>query len=158
MTAVDNTLFRLILLKGFKGKGVAQKMKTCGKLVRELEAEKSATESAMLSLVKDVDTAFPQSPISLRVLRQKTNRNLYWRLSGTNGNQPYVRLFQTAKGQDILSTLPPAMRTAMTTYEEQRIWLNWRYAIFSRSLTATQTLADNLSALPVQTDFEVENR
>ncbi len=158
MTAVDNTLFRLILLKGLKGKGVAQQMKTTGKLVRELEAERSATESAMLSLVRDVDTAFPQSPISLRVLRQKANRNLYWRLPGTNGNQPYVRLFQTKKGHDILSTLPPAMRAALATYEEQRIWLNWRYSIFSRSLTATQTLADNLSALPAQTDVEAQKR
>ncbi len=101
----------------------------------------------MAQLIASYDATFASSHIvNLRVRHQKNNKTLYWRRSGSNGNQPYIRLFQTEFGFELLSRLSPTVLSVLRNYEEKRLLINWRFATFSGLVEATQTLIGNIEA------------
>ncbi len=151
MIGIDNDLYRAILLKGFKGKGV-----DLGRLLRQLTkkqkilgVEKDQAVFDMRQLVDEYDSVFKMPrKLHLRVASTKGNKTLYWRLPGTSGNQPYIRIFQTDKGKDLLSTITPYHLELLKDYELKRVIINYRYSSVSKQISALTTTSENLA------DFE----
>jgi hypothetical protein len=145
---VDTDEYHRSLLKGLKGKGVEQYRWVLRRDLRAMAQALTEVEQAMEQLVNQFDDAYrPPRLVQLRIRRKKTSQALYWRLTGIGGDQPFLRLFQTRTGLDLLSLLPPQMGEVLQGYELQRLSLNWRYTHLARSIQAMQVFVDNLEQL-----------
>lgn len=150
LTSVDNHPCQNILLKGFKGKGdeVLRLIQQQGDLIESLNNKRETSYQSMLQLVKTFDEALdPPRVVNLRVARVRGIKAVYWRLPGSNGNQPYVRLFQTRRGADFLSKISEKYVLLFADFEKQRLAVNYQYSYLSKNISSANTFIENLQGL-----------
>ena len=117
-------------------------------LIDSLNNKKKQSYLSMVRLVEKYDETFdPPRVVNLRVANARGIKAVYWRLPGSNGNQPYVRLFQTDRGSEFLSGISEKYVLILADFEKQRLAVNYQYSYLSKNISSAKTFVENLQGL-----------
>lgn len=124
----------------FKGKGQN------ARALRELESELAEVLAEMRIIVERFNEDFRMPrPVNLRILGKRVYPLLWWRVPGSSGT--YIRLFDSEKGDAIMSSLMPQSRQALMSYDKERIRLNFRSAVVGNALESYRRRERDLALL-----------